>query len=193
IGMAPSDAEVRALLSSDADPTIEEKQQYLALREAYPGLLKRQASLRHADRHFEAQEIEAGLLAEYLRRTHAARASKLLFESYGNKLVYDNYNFTSRLADVCFSHNEDASSVNAIPARELVRAGGEYCNWRFVACVLRLADILDFDPKRTPAVLFEHLGIRDSVSVREWKKHRTITAWDIQPTRIAFAAQCSDL
>lgn len=78
IGMAPSDAEVRALLSSDADPTTEEKQQYLALREAYPGLLKRQTSLRHAERHFEAQEIEAGLLVEYLRRTHTARQQDAL-------------------------------------------------------------------------------------------------------------------
>ncbi len=55
-----------------------------------------------------------------------------------------------------------------------------------------MADILDFDPKRTPQILFEHPGVRSHISVQEWKKHRAITAWDIQPSRIAFAAQCPD-
>lgn len=75
---------------------------------------------------------------------------------------------------------------------EIVRAPGEYVNWRFIAVLLRLADILDFDGKRTPAILFEHLGIRDKVSLTEWKKHRSIRAWDIRPGRIAFSARCPD-
>lgn len=192
IGMAPSDSEVRALLSAtDASPG-EDQKRYLTIKEGYPNLLTRQKRLRKIGRNFEAQEIETWFLVQHLRRTHAERASRLLLEHYVGKMIYDGYQFAARLAEVCFSHNEDAASLRGIPAHELVRAGGEYCNWRFVAAVLRLADILDFDPKRTPPILFEHLGIRDSVSIREWKKHLAITGWDIKPGRIAFAAQCRD-
>lgn len=192
IGMAPSEAEVRALLTATDSSKGEDQRQYLTVREGYPNLLTRQKRLRKLGRDFEAQEIETWFLVEHLRRTHAERARKLLLQRYARKMIYDGYEFAARLAEVCFSHNEDPSSLRAIPAHELVRARGEYCNWRFVAAVLRLADILDFDPKRTPPILFEHLGIRDSISVREWKKHLAITGWDIQPGRIAFAAQCRD-
>lgn len=165
---------------------------YLSFRGAHPNLTRRQDELRSSHRDFEAQEVEAYLLSEYLRRDHAARSRSHIHDQYGNRLVYDNYDFASRLADISRSHTEDASSLNALPCWELVRAPGERCNWRFVAIVLRLADILDFDPKRTPRVLFDHLGIRSQVSVREWKKHRSITGWEIAPGRIAFAAQCRD-
>lgn len=192
IGMAPSAAEVRTLLSATNASTGDDERRYLTIREEYPSLLNRQRRLRKARKTFEAAEIETWFLVEHLRRTHAQRARQLLLRDYAEKMIYDNYSFAERLANVCFSHNEDTSSLSAIPAHELVRARGEYCNWRFVAIVLRLADILDFDPKRTPPILFEHLGIRDSVSVREWKKHLAITGWDIKPGRIAFAAQCGD-
>lgn len=192
IGMAPSDKEVRALLGTRRVSGGNDKRRYLEVREEHPTLLKRQQYLRRVGKNFEAQEIEMWFLVEHLRRTHAERARKLLLHEYAKKMIYDNYQFAAPLADVCFSHNEDPAALRAIPAHQLVRGGGEYCNWRFVAVVLRLADILDFDPKRTPPILFEHLGIRDSVSVREWKKHLAITGWDIQPEQIAFAAQCRD-
>ncbi len=73
-----------------------------------------------------------------------------------------------------------------------MRAPGEYVNWRFIATMLRVADILDFDGKRTPVILFEHLGIREKVSIKEWKKHNSIRAWDIRPGTIAFSAKCPD-
>lgn len=54
----------------------------------------------------------------------------------------------------------------------------------------RLADIIDFDPKRTPSVLFSHLAVKNPVSLNEWKKHQSINAWTISPKRILFSAQC---
>lgn len=53
-----------------------------------------------------------------------------------------------------------------------------------------LADIIDFDPKRTPSVLFSHLAVKNPVSLNEWKKHQSINAWTISPKRILFSAQC---
>src|SRR5919109_2240972 len=190
IGMTPSQVEIDSLLR-DNGPT-ETRLQYLAFRQSYLLLLERQRVLRAEDKHFEAQQIEAFVLSEFLRVTHAERGRSFLFDHYGNQLRYGDYDFADRLADVCYSHNQDAATLKTLPCWELVRTPGEYCNWRFVAVVLRLADILDFDPKRTPQILFEHLGVRSHISVGEWKKHQAITAWDIQPGRIAFAAQCPD-
>ncbi|WP_147328274.1 ATP-binding protein [Dorea formicigenerans] len=59
-----------------------------------------------------------------------------------------------------------------------------------MATILRLADIIDFDPKRTPSVLFSHLAVKNPVSLNEWKKHQSINAWTISPKRILFSAQC---
>lgn len=60
-----------------------------------------------------------------------------------------------------------------------------------IAVVLRLSDILDFDAKRTPRVLYSHLYVRHPVSLKEWKKHRSIDAWEINSELIQYSAKCS--
>ena len=194
IGMAPSENEIRRLLSKSSSEMNEDpdRLRYLSFREGYPAILRRQHELRSENRYFEAKELEAYLLSEYLRQTHGDRGRRFIFDRYHEKFIYSDFNFASRLAEVCYSHTQDPLSLEQIPCWELVHAPGGYVNWRFIAVLLRLADILDFDGKRTPAVLFEHLGIRDKVSLREWKKHRSIRAWDIVPGRIAFSARCPD-
>lgn len=194
IGMSPSGDEVRKLLSAKQD-TVDldsDAKDYLTLKYSMPHLIERQQLLRKKEENHAANEIESYFLVEYLRRTHAERGRRLVHEKFAEVFRYENYRFAARLADVCFSHNEDPAYLTRLPCWELVRAPGEYCNWRFVAAVLRIADILDFDPKRTPQVLFEHIGVRNSISIREWKKHLAIAAWDIRSGRIAFSAQCND-
>lgn len=193
IGMAPSENEIRRLLSKSSGAMNEDpnRLRYRSFREGYPAILRRQHEL-HSENRFEAQELEAYLLSEYLRQTHGDRGRQFIFDRYSEKFIYADFNFASQLAEVCYRHTQDPLLLEQIPCWELVRAPGEYVNWRFISVLLRLVDILDFDGKRTPAVLFEHLGIRDKVSLREWKKHRSIRAWDIRPGRIAFSARCPD-
>ncbi|MEX1252960.1 MAG: hypothetical protein WEE64_01335 [Dehalococcoidia bacterium] len=193
IGMAPPEDEVRSLLRA-AEGEVEDEAQlrYASFRQAYGPLIRRQERLRAERRYAEAQEVEAYLLAEYLRQDHGARSREVIFSRFDNRLKYRDFHLAGRLAEVCASHTEDVATLEEIPCWELVAPPGEYANWRFVAVLLRLADILDFDPKRTPRVLFEHLGVRDPISVREWRKHRAITGWDVATGRIAFSAQCPD-
>jgi hypothetical protein len=192
IGMAPSEDEVRRLLLGSSSGEDPDHRAYRLFREGYRAILERQHRLRQQNRHYEAQELEAYLLSEYLRQTHGDRVRQFIFERYHARLLYGDFNFANRLAEVCYSHTQDPAFLEQVPCWELVRAPGEYVNWRFVALLLRMADILDFDGKRTPAILFEHLGVRDKVSLKEWKKHRSIRAWDIKPGRIAFSARCPD-
>ncbi len=193
IGMAPSEEEVEGLLGLKTGTGYEkERKRFLAFRQGYADLSQREGELRSKKMIAEAQAIQAYILGEYLRLTHAQRGRDYIFRHYADRLKYKDFNFTARLAQVCFSHSTDISELIDIPCWDLVRAPGEYCNWRFLALVLRLADVLDFDPKRTPRVLFENLGIRSTVSVREWRKHQSVIAWDIRPGRVAFSAQCAD-
>jgi len=54
---------------------------------------------------------------------------------------------------------------------------GEQINRAFPGLLLRLADYMDLDSTRAPRILFRQAGIIDKVSVQEWTKHQTISAW----------------
>lgn len=161
-------------------------------RAGYPKIVqKASAALARGD-VVAVEELESFLVSEFLRKNHGERCRQYVYTKYKKLLKYGNYSFAPPLANVCLSHTRGADDLDKLPCWEVVRGGGERCNWRFVAVMLRLGDILDFDAKRTPHVLFEHLGIRDHVSLREWGRHLAVSAWDIGPGRIAYNAKCPD-
>jgi hypothetical protein len=193
VGMAPPADEVEHFLAGiTADTPTPKQLEYRRLREQKPDLVKRKDTLSSAGRIQEAVQVESYLLAEYIRITHGQRTYHMVHQLFSQYCRYAELDFTDILARVCRSHTEDPAVLERLPCFDLVRRPGERCNWRFVAVLLRLADVLDFDPKRTPATLFRHLGVRDPVSIAEWRKHRQIAAWDIGPKRIAFRADCED-
>lgn len=53
----------------------------------------------------------------------------------------------------------------------IVGAPAAIVNLRYLACVLRVADILEFDPERTPDVILAHRDIADDSVVYWWKDH----------------------
>lgn len=57
---------------------------------------------------------------------------------------------------------------------------------------MRLADVLDFDKTRTPKFMYEHIGIKNEISLQEWKKHLSIEGHRIESNKIEFRARCSD-
>ncbi|MCG3158163.1 MAG: Chaperone protein HtpG [bacterium] len=189
IGMTASVEEVEKMRNEGPGGSITN---YQSFREGYPRILRRMEQLRKTGNYTLADDMESYLTSEYLRREHGNRCRQFIFDHLKERLVYAGNNFSVRLAEVCFSHTRPPIELENLPCWELVRTGGERCNWRFVAIMLRLADILDFDAKRTPMVLFHHLGIRDTVSLKEWGKHLAVNAWDITPGRIAFNAKCPD-
>jgi hypothetical protein len=95
--------------------------------------------------------------AEWIRRNAAGA-----FGSYEG--------WVEDLVRLCQSHHEDYASLvkEAFDPRPAGRHG-EVVHLRYLACVLRVADILDVDPERTPPVLFRHRNI-DPKSVIYWYK-----------------------
>ena len=167
IGMVASVEEIERFMSDDPES---ESRSYRGFRAGYPEILSRINKAQGERRTWIVLELEDYLMSEFLRKEHGRRVKRFIHEYLSRRLLYENNTYADRLAAICMSHTQSYDSVESLPPWEVVRSGGERCNWRFIAILLRLADILDFDWKRTPPILFRHLGEGTRV---EFRKTRT--------------------
>lgn len=137
-----------------------------------------------------ADLVKNYLIADYIRTSHAERAREIIKKDWIEKIKYRDIDLTVEFAGICFSHNEDPLSILDLDQNYL--CGPEvYANLQLVAVILRLSDLLDFDAKRTPSILYSHLFVRHPISIAEWNKHRSIEAWAINYKTIQFHAKCN--
>lgn len=94
----------------------------------------------------KAQLIEDQIITEYIRKTHADRARKMIAKDWSGRIKYLNTDLTADLAEICFSHNENYMSLLDMETTKLC-AEDTYLCLPFVAVILRLTDIIDFDSK----------------------------------------------
>lgn len=71
---------------------------------------------------------------------------------------------------LCKSHHEgyEALISNCFNPR-LVPGLNLFIHLRYLACVLRVADVIEFDPERTPSVIFYHRDITPASRIFWWK------------------------
>lgn len=138
----------------------------------------------------KAQLLEDQIITEYIRKNHADRARKMIAKKWSERIKYGNTDLTAELADICFSHNENHMALLDMETIKLCDENTIVC-LPFMGVILRLTDIIDFDSKRTPEVLFSHLTIKNPVSLNEWIKHISINAWSFNNDSIMFSAHCS--
>ncbi|RLA49634.1 MAG: metal-dependent phosphohydrolase [Gammaproteobacteria bacterium] len=136
-----------------------------------------------------ADLLKSYIISDYIRVTHAERARDIIASDWLEKIKYRDVDLTVEFAEICSSHNDDALSLLQLD-RNYLCADGVHANFQLVAVILRLADILDFDGKRTPSVLFSHLFVRHPISIKEWNKHRAVESWSISEEKIQFHAKC---
>ena len=137
------------------------------------------------------QELLQILISDYIRDSHAQRSS-LFAKSYANdkRLDIAGINLSSYIAKLCYSHCKAISDLTPTNEYYYDESIGQYkINMPYLALVLRLADILDFDRDRTPDSLFKTIHFNNNISIREWEKHRSVQGWEISPERIRFAMQ----
>ncbi|MEA2600997.1 MAG: molecular chaperone HtpG [Acidobacteriota bacterium] len=146
-----------------------------------------------------AQAIEDALLAEYYRRLHPERVRQFMDRHLAGRLKYREIDLADDLARLCESHawgveeSNDARHPEKAVARldDNVRLYGVRVNLQYLACILRLADILDFDRSRTPLTVFQHLDFSEPKSWDEWNKHLQVKGYEITPTQVAFDIPCT--
>lgn len=197
IGMSPDEREVltwkkvwdaeREFEDETEKATFEEFNRFYSARPEQQEIIERLINL---GKNTNADTIKAYLITEFIRQNHANKAREIIEKDWNNKIVFRDTDLTVEFAQICFSHNEDALTLLDLDKNYL-------CGTNIVAClpliavILRLADVLDFDAKRTPAILYSHLYVRHPVSLKEWNKHRAVEAWEISPDLIQFSAKCT--
>ena len=140
------------------------------------------------------EELLRGMITDFVRQRHAAKSREYVNSSYSNDRRWEIHgvNFSRHVGVLCESHGRDAEWLNA--------ANDCHYDWsiatlrvnvQYIGVLLRLADILDFDKDRTPDFLYRSIHFTNSVSLREWEKHRSIQGWVITPNLVRFTAECN--
>ncbi|MBE9566724.1 MAG: hypothetical protein IMF16_08235, partial [Proteobacteria bacterium] len=191
-GMVVSDDEKRQALASEG---------FAAFATAHAN---RQAAIDEARSAGNARRvvaIEDALLAEYFRSAHPERARQFIQSRLADKLTFGEVDLSDHLATLCESHgwgvresNDSLCPDNAVielPTRKPVSSFP--VNMQYLACCLRLADIMDFARSRTPLSLFHHIDFTEKKSWTEWIKHLQVTGWTIDEHEVLFAFACTHL
>ncbi|MCL2007497.1 MAG: ATP-binding protein [Treponema sp.] len=194
IGMAPDEKYIKAwknqLLDNEYDEELQkEKENFVRFRLTFTHQLSDIKRFNAESEYSKAQLLEDYIITEYIRTTHSTRARKIIATYWDRRIMYQDTDLTEDLAAICFSHNENYTYLLNM---ETFKVCGQdtYLCLPFIATLLRLVDIIDFDPKRTPPVLFSHLAVKNPVSLTEWRKHQSIKAWTISSKKLVFSAQC---
>jgi Histidine kinase-, DNA gyrase B-, and HSP90-like ATPase len=157
------------------------------------------------------RKLQDVVYTDFLRQSHAARGADLVVTRFGpngqsdNKITVNEVNYAEQVALVCKSHWEDAMTLKA----ERYRRDQYLCslpvNLQYCAVILRLADLLELDPERTPKVLLDFIlldlksensgkdpaTLAQSKSAEEWAKHRSVLGYKVTPDEIRIEAKCS--
>ena len=133
------------------------------------------------------------LLADYLRSSHSDRSKKMIKES---SFIYVPESIPRRifdlLADICCIHQKDFSSVMKLHLKENGYLDDD-CHPRFIACMLRLGDVLDVDNDRFSSVVLNTLPSIPMDSILHMEKHLSIKTLSVNATEILLEAHCNSI
>ena len=141
------------------------------------------------------QEILSALLTDYVRRTHGERSARFVKARYGSDPRWNigSVNIADLVSILCRSHVDDASKLTPANGFRYDETVGNYhINMSYVALVLRLADILDFDRERTPDSLYRTISFTSRISLQEWEKHRSVQGWAVTQGLVQFTMKCEE-
>ncbi len=114
------------------------------------------------------------ILAGYVRHRHNDWSEDWIRKSFSHmKEPYPGW--LDDLIRLCQSHHFDIDQLRSSTfAPRLVGAPGTVLHLRYCACLLRIADVLDFDPERTPGILFAHRDVSQDSAIF-WHKDQELS------------------
>lgn len=139
------------------------------------------------------------LTAEIFRARHAKQSANYLRSNEMFKQLANNFHsellpcrFMDLLADIAFLHGEEFGTVMSKLYYEANGYKGDYIHPRFIACMIRLGDLLDCDNGRFN--LYSSLmldEIPDTSKLHE-KKHASVKHMLVSPNSIEIELDCPD-
>lgn len=143
---------------------------------------------------FDVHRALVLVMAEYARPRHPGQSrgyidapSLIHLQSPRTKLV--PHRFWSLLGRICESHGLGFAETMTLPARESGFAIDD-AHPRFVACMLRLGDLLDLDDGRFCPVLARTFGGLPLSSKVHEEKHQSINEFLVDASEIRVLAEC---
>ena len=138
----------------------------------------------------KAEEI----LAYYCRDRHNDWSEEFIkteVRSNAGDALYNNW--LKDLTTLCISHHWDGLELKdeCLDPRPIDN-NKTIVNLRYLAAVLRLADVLENDPERTPDIVFKHRQIAKSSLVYWYKDHDFVLMLDAEDSVVTLRASPKD-
>lgn len=195
IGMAPSHEELEIYLASDdflyfRETWIANHPNYTELTSSLSGGKLSSVGLTRA--RISLDEMDQAIITGYLRQIHAEKGIDNFEKKYAQdkRLDFAGINIAPYVAKICKSHAIDANQITPTNGFNYDEAIGHLkINMAYLAVLLRLGDITDFDRERTPDVLYNSIHFTSPVSIQEWEKHRAVVGWTIESNIIRYSMQ----
>ncbi len=136
------------------------------------------------------------ILAEFFRRKHSDRSKEIIINPEKElgltspRGVIPNRLFKI-LADICESHTKNFEDVMKLPFCE-VGIDIENSHPRFIACLLRIGDLLDLDNNRFSEVMLRTLSKTPIDTLSHKAKHLSIQSFRVDDKVIEVKAKCVD-
>jgi hypothetical protein len=125
------------------------------------------------------------LVTYYCRERHNDWSAEWIRENLSPFPLASYALWIDDLITLCRSHHEGFQELVADKFDARI-VGASVVNLRYLASVLRVADILDIDPERTPTVILRHRGISDK-SLIYWYKDQNLSVEIVGNEVVAFA------
>lgn len=133
------------------------------------------------------------LLADFVRKNHHSRSKDSI--DADELLHFKDTPIPGRIIDylgrICECHGMKKDDVMALPKEEM-GAYGDICHPRFIACMLRLGDLLDIDNNRFSDVLLSTLTHIPDDSLRHKEKHLSIKHFILDTKHLELMAISRD-
>ncbi|MBR4453815.1 MAG: ATP-binding protein [Bacteroidales bacterium] len=131
------------------------------------------------------------LLAEYVRKEHGERTNSVIQSDVSVNLPGSPIpkRIIDVLGNICKTHTQSFDKVLELPFCE-AGIDHEDCHPRYIACLLRLGDLLDIDNNRFSEVLLQTLPSIPIDSILHKEKHMSVKHLQINETKIEASAEC---
>lgn len=156
----------------------------------------RQLTLKDSSFNINIYDSVKFLLADYFRRFHANRSEQIIINpekeiSLNSPRGVIPQRLIKILGTICASHTEDFNKVLDLPQNE-VGIDINDAHPRYIACLLRLGDLLDLDNNRFSDVFLRSVKSIPKDSLLHKEKHFSITHFSVDTTTIDITASCDD-
>ena len=133
------------------------------------------------------------IVTHYCRHKHNDWSEDWIREHLSHYHWANYAGWVEDIVQLCRSHHEGYQElIGQDFDPKLVGGGPLVVHLRYLACVLRVADIMEFDPERTPEVIFQHRSVAKASSIFWYKDQIISRAYDKSRKQLLISAQPPD-